>query len=135
MAHKNYAGPEWKAIRLQILERDNYVCQIRFKKCKIKANHVDHIVNIDDGGPRLDPSNLRAACASCNTAKRNTEVAARARQARTTPATPATEWTPPPKGVRTSQYGTWQHDGTWEPNSRKWTTNTIGDDGWTPPNP
>ena len=41
--------------------------------------HVDHLVNVLDGGARLDPANLRAACASCNIGKRNTEVAARAR--------------------------------------------------------
>ena len=34
---------------------------------------------VPEGGPRLDPSNLRAACAACNVAKRNSEVAARAR--------------------------------------------------------
>jgi 5-methylcytosine-specific restriction endonuclease McrA len=39
-------------------------------------------VNVDDGGARLDWSNLRASCRSCNIGKRNTEVAARAREAR-----------------------------------------------------
>jgi 5-methylcytosine-specific restriction endonuclease McrA len=80
--HKNYAGPEWQAVRRLVLDRDCGVCQIHGDKCKRRATEVDHIVNVDDGGARLDPANLRAACKSCNVAKRNREVAARARRAR-----------------------------------------------------
>jgi 5-methylcytosine-specific restriction endonuclease McrA len=79
MAGPEYAGPEWKTVRLRVLARDNYVCQIRGPKCRGRANHVDHIVSVSQGGARLDPSNLQAACASCNIGKRNREVAARAR--------------------------------------------------------
>ena len=74
-----YARPAWKAMRKLILARDGHRCQIRGPKCRGAANHVDHIVAMSQGGAVLDPSNLRAACASCNIGKRNTEVAARAR--------------------------------------------------------
>jgi 5-methylcytosine-specific restriction endonuclease McrA len=79
MPGPEYAGPEWQAIRLQVLARDNHTCQIRGPKCRGRASHVDHIISVSQGGARLDPSNLQAACASCNVAKRNREVAARAR--------------------------------------------------------
>jgi hypothetical protein len=45
----------------------------------VRATHVDHIVDVLDGGARLDLSHLRRACAACNIGKRNTLVAARAR--------------------------------------------------------
>ena len=80
MPKPEYAG-EWKRVRLRILARDRYACQIRGPKRTAVATHVDHITSISQGGARLDPSNLRAACASCNVAKRNSEVAARARNA------------------------------------------------------
>jgi 5-methylcytosine-specific restriction endonuclease McrA len=79
MAKPEYANPQWKAVRRAVLARDGHQCQIRGPKCKGRATHVDHIVSISQGGALLDPANLRAACASCNVAKRNSEVAARAR--------------------------------------------------------
>ena len=65
-----------------ILARDGFRCQIAGPRCKTKATHVDHIVSVSDGGAKFDPANLRAACASCNISKRNTEVAQRARGVR-----------------------------------------------------
>jgi 5-methylcytosine-specific restriction endonuclease McrA len=79
MSGPEYAGPEWQAIRRRVLARDGHLCQIRGPKCRGTATHVDHIVSVSQGGPRLEMSNLRAACSACNVAKRNTEVAARAR--------------------------------------------------------
>ncbi len=78
-----YQTKEWKRIRPVILARDGYTCRIRLPKCRTKANSVDHIIDWLDGGPPLDPTNLRAACNSCNVAQRNTRVAARARAQRT----------------------------------------------------
>ncbi len=74
-----YSGPEWKAVRLQVLARDGYRCMIRLPGCTGRATQVDHIVSMSNGGSRLDPANLRAACRSCNIAQRNIDVAARAR--------------------------------------------------------
>ena len=65
MASPQYRGP-WTTLRLRILERDNYECQMRTPVCTHKATQVDHIQPIARGGAWLDPSNLRAACASCN---------------------------------------------------------------------
>jgi len=60
-----YSGP-WKKVRLGVLERDGYLCQIRGPKCTINANHVDHIIPASQGGAWFDTDNLRAACAKCN---------------------------------------------------------------------
>lgn len=78
-----YRTRAWKSVRLRVLDRDRRICQIRLPGCREVADAVDHIVELEDGGPYYDESNLRAACISCNTAKRNTTVAARiARNAR-----------------------------------------------------
>lgn len=55
---------EWKTIRLDVLERDGYVCQY----CGEEANQVDHIVPVCQGGEN-DMDNLVAACVSCNCSK------------------------------------------------------------------
>src|ERR1035437_5053237 len=60
-----YSGP-WPRIRLKILKRDNYLCQIRAPKCQGTANEVDHIVPGSKGGAWFDESNLRASCRNCN---------------------------------------------------------------------
>jgi 5-methylcytosine-specific restriction endonuclease McrA len=64
------------------LARDGGICQLRLKGCTITATAADHIIDIADGGAPYALENLQAACASCNTAKRNQTIAARARNAR-----------------------------------------------------
>lgn len=56
----------WRRVRLVVLERDGWLCQVRMPGCTTKAEHVDHIVPWRLGGPVFDEANLRAACASCN---------------------------------------------------------------------
>jgi 5-methylcytosine-specific restriction endonuclease McrA len=59
----------WPKFRLTILERDGWVCQLRFSRCAGRADRVDHIVPPALGGAWLDPANARAACVSCNSLK------------------------------------------------------------------
>lgn len=80
-----YRSAEWRIVRQAVLKRDQYRCQIRLEKCQGTARAVDHIVDWRDGGPPYDPTNLRAACTSCNVSQRNTRVAARARATREQP--------------------------------------------------
>jgi hypothetical protein len=61
-----YQHPKWKQIRLAVLERDHWTCLIRGPKCLKRASDADHIISWRAGGSRLDPANLRAACAPCN---------------------------------------------------------------------
>lgn len=59
-------GAHWRKLRLAILDRDGWLCQIRSEGCEVQASHVDHIVSWRHGGAWYDPANLRAACATCN---------------------------------------------------------------------
>lgn len=70
MAPPVYRGP-WLILRLQVLARDNWQCQLRLPGCKGHANQVDHIVGIAQGGSWWDAANCRAACKPCNVAKGN----------------------------------------------------------------
>ena len=63
-----YSGP-WKRIRLQVLQRDDYQCQIRGAGCTRHATEVDHILPaaLDPSGAGwFDPENLRSTCRPCN---------------------------------------------------------------------
>lgn len=57
---------QWRRIRREVLERDEYRCRVHGPHCKVDANEVDHIVPVADGGALFDRSNLRAACKDCN---------------------------------------------------------------------
>lgn len=72
MTKPAYRGA-WKQVRLTILARDNWTCRIRLPGCQVHANEVDHIIPLAQGGARLDPRNLRAACQPCN-AKRGGQL-------------------------------------------------------------
>jgi hypothetical protein len=55
---------EWQRIRLRVLERDAYECQVTVG-CGRPATAVDHIIPRSRGGTHhLD--NLRATCKPCN---------------------------------------------------------------------
>lgn len=63
-----YTGlPQWRRVRIEVLERDNHTCRIRGPKCTGHATAVDHIIPAEDGGALFDLANLRAACTNCNT--------------------------------------------------------------------
>jgi 5-methylcytosine-specific restriction endonuclease McrA len=80
-----YQSAAWRAVRKRVLARDGYQCRIGHGCCRGRANSVDHIVRPEDGGALFDEENLQAACVPCNTAKRNREVARRARRAQVRP--------------------------------------------------
>lgn len=67
MSKDAFSSPRWQRLRLKILERDGYRCQVRGPKCTAKATQADHIIPVADGGSMWDPENLRAACQWCNT--------------------------------------------------------------------
>ena len=58
-------GSDWRAVRLQVLARDGWACGY----CGHRATSADHIVPLNLGGPRLDPSNLVACCGPCQNRK------------------------------------------------------------------
>jgi 5-methylcytosine-specific restriction endonuclease McrA len=55
-------GADWQRLRLVVLERDDHRCHW----CGRPATTVDHVHPLAAGGARLDPTNLVAACVSCN---------------------------------------------------------------------
>jgi 5-methylcytosine-specific restriction endonuclease McrA len=58
----------WRAIRLEVLGRDGWRCQL----CGRQASAVDHIVPLAERPDlRLERSNLRAICTPCNTNREN----------------------------------------------------------------
>lgn len=59
------SGP-YRALRLAVLDRDRWTCQINGPTCTKAATEVDHIVARADGGAMWDSANLRAACRACN---------------------------------------------------------------------
>lgn len=70
-------------MRLQILDRDQHICQIGLPGCRHEATQVDHIRPVLQAPwLELEPSNLRAACAACNLARRNGQSAALDRPSR-----------------------------------------------------
>jgi 5-methylcytosine-specific restriction protein A len=80
MSDAVYRHRAWKPLARKVLERDGYVCQIRLPGCTGRATAADHVVEWRDGGAKYDMANLQAACAACNTAKRNRRQAVRARR-------------------------------------------------------
>ena len=80
MTHPRYRTRAWRAIRLAVLRRDGFECQLRCStRCRGIANSVDHTVRPEDGGDFYDLANLRACCTPCNSSKRNSQLAERAR--------------------------------------------------------
>lgn len=57
--------PAWRRVRLVVLDRDDWTCRY----CRRPARTVDHVVPVVQGGAKLDPANLVAACGSCNFSK------------------------------------------------------------------
>ncbi len=86
MSDPRYSSYRWPVLRRYIRQRDMNLCQVKLPRCKVIASCVDH--RVEPGPPELgrddlfyDPANLRASCASCNTAKRNQRRNDLARQA------------------------------------------------------
>lgn len=67
-AQRGY-GPDWRAVRGQVLSRDKCICAICGKP---GANEVDHIKPKSAGGTD-DPSNLRAVHHACHHRKSSSE--------------------------------------------------------------
>lgn len=70
MSKQSSRGAWWDALRLQVLERDGYVCAY----CGGEATEADHIIPKDAGG-KDELGNLVAACKPCNSRKGNRLIA------------------------------------------------------------
>lgn len=61
----------WRALVRYVLVRDSFDCRIRLRGCTKVATTGDHIVPLAQGGAKLDPLNVRAACLHCNSVRGN----------------------------------------------------------------
>jgi 5-methylcytosine-specific restriction endonuclease McrA len=72
-------GGGWGELRVRVLKRDGYRCQLRYADiCLGKASQVDHIVQPEAGGTN-SLENLRAVCRRCH-ARRTGRQGALAKQ-------------------------------------------------------
>jgi 5-methylcytosine-specific restriction endonuclease McrA len=70
----------WQSLRLVVLDRDLWQCQVKGDGCLGFAGEVDHIIStVDDPASFWDVANLRASCKRCN-ARRGAEVTNRRRR-------------------------------------------------------
>lgn len=75
MSEQSSRGAAWNTVRLFVLDRDGWICQYCHKGLEGDDATADHIVSKerwkreDRPGDVDDPSNLVAACRSCNGSK------------------------------------------------------------------
>jgi 5-methylcytosine-specific restriction protein A len=65
----------WKSLRLRVLKRDDWQCQVRGPQCTGDATVVDHIIPVSHHGEDLD-ENAQAICAPCHHTKTGRDRAA-----------------------------------------------------------
>ena len=59
--------PQWKRVRDAYLAAEPWCAH-----CGTRAEEVDHVVSLADGGDPLDPANLQSLCRGCHRAKTGT---------------------------------------------------------------
>ncbi len=78
-----YLSPEWKALMRQIIKVRGRRCEdVRHDPASPRDGvrlYGDHIVEIRDGGAKLDPSNVLLRCARCHGRKTSETRMARLR--------------------------------------------------------
>ena len=62
-----YGSSRWRRVRRLVLDRDEYLCQVRGERCEGHASCVDHVKPVRVA-PELafELGNLRASCNWCN---------------------------------------------------------------------
>lgn len=70
---KHNREPIPKKLRFDILSRDNFTCRYCGQSAPDVVLHADHVKPVAKGGTN-EPSNLVAACSSCNGGKSDTEL-------------------------------------------------------------
>lgn len=65
MSVRSSRGPAWEALRLRVLNRDEWLCAYCGKHLEGRDATVDHIVAKVNGGQDIE-TNLVAACLRCN---------------------------------------------------------------------
>ncbi|UMM63108.1 HNH endonuclease [Aristophania vespae] len=72
-----YQSKEWRSLVVTIIRKRGRICEkCGRSNCRLFA---DHIIEIKDGGPKLDQRNIQLLCGSCHTLKTNQARAHRMR--------------------------------------------------------
>ena len=77
IVEKLYSSPAWLGLMASLRKQRGNQCQ----RCDRKGCRMfgDHIVELKDGGAKLDPANVQILCGACHTLKTNAERAKRMR--------------------------------------------------------
>ena len=67
--HNFYQTKEWRLLRSWYMKGHPLCEECLLKGINTAATMVDHIIEIADGGARLDESNLQALCFACHNRK------------------------------------------------------------------
>ena len=65
-----------KTWRVEVLNRDNWTCQVRGPRCLGRATIADHILAVEFGGAEHALSNGQAICLPCHKIKTSAEASA-----------------------------------------------------------
>lgn len=64
-----YNSPEWRRLASSAKAGAGHRCQTCGAEASGRGLIADHVVEIRDGGARLDPMNVRVLCATCHQIK------------------------------------------------------------------
>lgn len=67
-----YKSARWRRLRESVIRRDGRRCSVPGCAADMalpRMTHVDHIIEVGDGGDFWDPSNLRVLCRTHHAAK------------------------------------------------------------------
>jgi hypothetical protein len=59
-------SPQWQALRMKVMMRDEHLCQLKYPECTGQAQDVDHK---DDNWENNSLGNLQAVCKACHNRK------------------------------------------------------------------
>lgn len=70
-SNKLYQSKEWRDLRQEVIIRDGFKCVECHAPIGVrpKDHAVDHIIEVKDGGAKLDKNNLQLLCVSCHNKK------------------------------------------------------------------
>ena len=78
-----YLSPEWKALMKAVIQQRGRTCEDQQHDPALPRDGVrlygDHVIEINDGGAKLDPRNVLLRCGKCHGRKTAEARAARAR--------------------------------------------------------
>lgn len=66
MARSDLHSVAWRKVRLEVLNRDGWLCRVRLPGCRGRATDVHHLDDYAVSGASFDADRLVASCGRCN---------------------------------------------------------------------